>query len=650
MSRPRFSDILRDGAVLPGAALLGLAGGGAALVLALKHLPLCTPWFVLGGLLVAGAAVVLGRWALKPSGSRRHRRFVFCVLLGSLVLRIVFLGLSAPGYPQTADRLFFRDFIDHWAAGGWRGEGLDPLSSMHDYRLWASRGWPQHLGFRLIAPGHHVYLAQLFNAGLGVLILGTIYALARRGLSRRRARFALVLAALSPVHLWMALDYTYQFQGAALFALVFGLLVLFLQRERALRLWRGLFLGLVLCGLHLQQGLNWLAMAMAGIPPLIWMAQGRGKTSLRFGWVVLAPAVLLSVAATRPFDRWIAAHDRRHVYSHAIAQMGIGFNPETGGEFYGPYVEIDRGTPAEAKTETAFRLVFSQIRYNPSDALVRLPIVKMVKYLQLGAATGVEEALQAAGRNRSRDLFRGARVLYAPALLFLAALGLLRMRRGNKSAATFMACTLLGFGLIYGFITQTSPRYSFYLFPLLATLAANLPSWRGWRMASWRKSMPHPLWLLPVLALWGTWGGLARGLTARLPETFFFRDARTLSIRGEGWSRGITSRTLAPFLATARAQSARRGEAVFDLGHLTGPGRLSFFLWGGNMDGLRIRLDGEWLDKQSIVATARRIEVGLPRSGDLSLWLTPSARNVPGGDQITVGYIGVQPSATPARR
>ena len=429
--------------------------------------------FAAGGLLLAGLAVVVHR---KFLSRLPDRGFLLALTLGTLLLRAS-LPILIPHYEQLADRLFFQKFVEAVVQGGGDDSAYAALSGQHDYPLWSGRSWPQHLWLRQWLGDRHVSGQQLLNVLLSVLLIPLSFAIGRGIGGSGTARLAAWLLALSPLHSFMVLDYTYQFQGAVLVTLV----VAIAMRLAAAETWslarlarEGAALSLILFLLNLQRGLDLLAMAVLGAALLPMLFAGRLAACARIAVLgILLPAAVARVAVA-PINAQFERADRHHLYSHAIAQAGIGLNLVTTGEFLGRFVQIDELTPDAGGAAFLKHLAISELRDAPLETAFVLPVTKLVKYLQIGAASGIEEGLAAGGHGRAESAFRGLRLVYAPVLLALAAAGAWTlMRRTPGRSAWVLLCTLAGCFAIYAFLNQTSPRYSVYVQPALAILAAS---------------------------------------------------------------------------------------------------------------------------------------------------------------------------------
>lgn len=390
------------------------------------------------------------------------------------------------GIPQTADRGFLLQFIDRWAAGG--AAALPVLSrEFFDYPLWAGRAWPFLYPLRLLFPERFVPATFCLNAFLSTLLAGGIYLVLRPYV--RRPLVPLGLAVLSPALVWQVAEYGYQFQGALLLLAALFVLGRLSQAlagsSRFAWLWLAA-LALAYFLLFLQRGLELVLLAV-GLALAVYeaLAARSWRRLLRGGLAYAVVPLLLVHPAEKRVDGYFRQYDEGRLSSHFIGHMAMGWNLETWGEYYGPVVALDRRTPPERKTAVMLGYVAEQVRARPFDALVKLPLVKLVKLFQLGAASGAEDDLRAAGARAWWTAARATRLVFAPLALGLAALGAAGFFGRNGRAVFPWALLVLAFVAAYTFFSETSPRYSFYFqFVVLACAAEGLETLFGRRPAA----------------------------------------------------------------------------------------------------------------------------------------------------------------------
>lgn len=532
----RFFLWLRDAAACLLAAFLLIGLAGAVGIIATKHLGGLTLARCVGFVFEAALLVLLLRVALRRAAPRSHRSFVIAVIVAAAFVRCA-LVLVFRDYQQLADRLFFQEFSERAADGS--VESLRSMALIHDYYVWAGRYWPQNAWLvRWFGIGH-VLAAQFWNVLCGVVILALTARAARIAAGRKVARLALVWSVAFPTGAWSSLDFTYQFQGTV--AVLAGMVIFARWLSPRARLTpAALFPGLLallacIVVLNLQRGLDMIVLMTGIIATALALVFGQTRRT----WLVLAAVVVLITgfrfALDEPLNRKFREAGRDNYYSHAIAQMGIGFSPFARGEFSEYYVHLDRETPQTAKNDELIRLLLGQVRATPLDFFGTQPLIKSVKYLQAGAASGVEQSLELGGSPHAAEFFRGTRVLYTFALLGFALLGALRARAllAHRPALTHLIVNMLAACIIYAWLNQVSPRYVFYFFPLLAIIAS-LPALRP------RGSAParHPLTaLIPAASFVLLYAALAGGilLLARgLPATKAISDLRAWTATHSG--------------------------------------------------------------------------------------------------------------------
>ena len=121
-----------------------------------------------------------------------------------------------------------------------------------------------------------------------------------------------------------------------------------------------------------------------------------------------------------------------------------------------------------------------QIREHPFDALVRLPVAKVIKLFQLGASTGMEETFEEAGHPRWGKGFKAIRFVFAPIVLLLAAIGSRRFLGSVELERLTWVLLVFDFTVAYVFFSEVSPVYSFYCqFVLLACAAEGVTELSG---------------------------------------------------------------------------------------------------------------------------------------------------------------------------
>ena len=442
---------------------LFVLGGTANLAqLALKHIPALnlTKWVTLAGYgaALAGILSVSARCRTELSQRRCFWTFIAVSVLIKSGL-VIHLGST----PQTADRLFLFQFVERWAAGG--GEALRQLSlEYYDYPLWTGRAWPFLYPLRMLFPKHFITAVLWLNVGLSTLLAVSIYALLKPVVAR--PLMALGLALFAPHITWQVLEFGYQFQGALL--LVAALYVVRkLSGSPALPAchrwcWIG-GLSLLCFLLGLQQGLDliWIAVC-GGLAVYEGLARRSWRNLLRAFLIYCLIPFSVSYPATKAVAHYFQRHNEGQLSTHYIGHMAMGWNVVTWGEYYAPVVAADKATPPEQKNEAMLKILKQQLQRQPRKTLFKLLVIKVIKLFQLGAVSGAEDNLRAAGNQVWCDMAVATRLVFTPFVLLLAALGAIRFFVRHGPVVFPWALMVLAFTMAYTFFSETSPRYSFY--------------------------------------------------------------------------------------------------------------------------------------------------------------------------------------------
>lgn len=428
-------------------------------------------WVSLTVYAVGFAALVF--FCAQPHSDASERKLVGWTLALTFLLKLLCVMVWSH-FPQSGDRVYLMQFVDRWASGG--DAALQQLSrEVHDYPVWSGRAWPFLYPLRVLFPTHFVFATQVFNCVLSTALLAAIYGLTR-GLVTRPL-IPLALAAISPVFYWSVLEYGYRCQGLLLLLTALAFLRFFLRGNTStqlrLELLMSILLGLTLFLLHLQRGLDFVVISLL-IITLAYAAWQQKNSRSIFRLVLLT--LILPVAMMVPFskvaDAWLAKRDIGKLNSGFIMHMAIGWNLVTWGEFYLPVEVLDSQTPPALKKKVMLGYIQQQIQEHPFDALVRLPLVKAIKLFQLGSSGDIEGKFSEAGQAHWAAVFKAARLVFAPVVLLLAAIGCWRFLRSAAPERVMWSLLVLDFTTAYTFFSETSPHYSIYFqFVLLACAA-----------------------------------------------------------------------------------------------------------------------------------------------------------------------------------
>jgi hypothetical protein len=428
-----------------------------------------------GALLIYAVAIaVLVRFGTRPRTHACERKLAGWILGVTFLLKLG-LVVAWSDLSQGGDRLSLLQFADRWASGG--DVALRQLSrTVYDYPLHVSRISVLLYPLRILFSTRFVLATQVLNCVLSTAILASIYGLCRRLVTR--PLLPLVLAALSPAFSWSVLDYgdtTYRFQGALLLLATLALGRFIPPVSESAR-WRApllsVFLGLTLFLLHLQQGLDLVVVALLLVSLLFSAWQQPRRQLFRLALLTLILPVAIMLPLSKAADNWIAQRDDGKLNSGFIGHLAIGWNLVTWGEFYGPLVTLDLQTPPDQKKEVMLGYIKKQIREHPFNALVRLPLVKGIKLFQLGANSGAEGQFEKAGQARWAAIVRATRLVFAPVVLLLAALGSCRFLRLARPESMTWILLVLDFTTAYVLFSEVSPVYSIYFQFVLLVCAA----------------------------------------------------------------------------------------------------------------------------------------------------------------------------------
>ena len=630
---------------------LGLAGGASVVVPLLKT--------VEGGGFgwLFGAGGYLAGVLLLALLVRKVGRFPeHCVVWGLIAVGAsIKLGLAfwAMRFPLHADQGLFHLFVREMVDSRLAPDTMRALSAYYDYPVWAGRVLPVHYLIRLMAGAGDIFWVRLLNVGVSSAILAAVYGFSRRLLPEGRRQWAVFLMMVLPFQTMVVTDYSHHLFSS--FYFLAGLWcvweLVFRYPKAAHRFSLSLGAGVCLLLMMWQRGTHWIALG-TWVILLAWV--GLAGTRLR-RWLgialhVVALPLLVSVPLAKQYDAWLDRHDAHQLNSILPAFMARGWCPESDGEYCGRYEQLDRVTPPGEKSAAMFRLVGSQVRYNPATVCLRFPAMKTAKLFLVGYASNFEESLALAG-SKALPWARGMRWAAAPLFLGLALWGCLVLARSpgrHPEWLPVVMAPLVTWGA-YVFFGETSPRYSIFCQPFLALLGAlgigavqaqavdARASVTLWRTIGVRACLVLGA-IVACLAL------LAGGIRA-MPPHHFYGNLR------QGWtvSKGVQVEpgALRPFEAVLELDE---GSVVAEVEWSSGEsdeslGKQTFYLLEVSPEArgltLTATVDGE--DRMSLplehVVVPRHIEVaGLCPSGRLHLTLlAPSSLET--AARIGIGYV-----------
>ncbi|HPV48004.1 MAG TPA: hypothetical protein PLD40_10555 [Kiritimatiellia bacterium] len=491
----------------------------------------------LPGALLYGALFTGVAWWLAKVRPEREGQAVLALIGGSALLKLA-LVLLMGHLPLNTDQAIFRHFVETMADHRLAADTMDSLSADGDYSIWAGRAMPVHYLVRRLAGVHDALWMRLISIMVSSALLVMTAAFARRLLPANKRKWAVFLLVALPFQTFVVLDYGHHLLSS--FYLLLGTWCVWelvhaspgLPRRLGLSVVAGLCLLLMmwLRGIHLIALGAWVGL-------LLWAAfqeKARRHWCRLVFWGILLPLGLASPLA-RHYDSWLRQHDAHQLNSMLPAFVARGWCPESAGEYCGRYEQIDRATPGPDQKSAMWRLVFSQIRYNPRVVCVRFPIIKTAKLFLVGYAANIEEAL-AMEKSPVLPWVRGMRLAAAPVFLLWACWGCFLLAvspspQRERWLAVFLV-PLLTWGT-YVFLGETSPRYSIYCQPFLGLIGAYaLVARRGHEAGapteSWRRPLLRGVVMLAVGAV--VLGGLTYGIR-QVPARYFYADLR------QGWSR-----------------------------------------------------------------------------------------------------------------
>ena len=512
------------------------------------------------GLLAAGSVAGLA-WLRRRRGDRV---FLGAALGLALLVQLGAIWAADARWQWTSDAYMFNHYLSVLADNGYAPETLGDLSQHYDYRVWTRRALPFYYALRVLAADRFIPAVQTFQALLIALSLALAWRIARVFFGRRVAFWAVAFQLLMPFRAFICLELNHHVLGGFYFLAGLWILAEWFRPNRRPLPTAGLAAAaaVLLPLMRLEGGIDvvWMG-ATALVLGLAWLAgrQTAGQ-ALRAAVCLLALPGLASALAVDPVMDRIDRADRHRHEVGAVGFMARGWAPETGGEYCGTYELVDYLTPRAEKQSVQAAILASQAYYNPRVLLTSLLPIKLAKYFLVGYASGAEEMLAQNGAERARALAEGARTAFLLALLPLMPWGgwlLLPRLRRNRRLPLVVPCALLA--ATYVLLGETSPRYSFYVQPVLFMLAALPLAAPTARRRNWARAAVRP-GLAAGAALGGVWLAAAAALAVARPVLgpAALRDLRAWPAAGA--ALGVPA-TLAPFEIRLAPRVASGGTA-----------------------------------------------------------------------------------------
>lgn len=474
-------------------------------------------------LLVVG----LGIWLVKWTDRFPENRVVAALIFTGAILKTC-LVLFFPHLPLNIDQALFHSFSQRLGTEGFTDATLSSLSSAYDYPLWTNRSYPVHYLIQRWAGSSAMAWTKGLNVIAASLILCVVYLFARRLLPQGKRKWPVFLLLILPFQTFWATDYSHH-----LFSSLYLLIFVWAAWEITYGPWRlkgQLLLSALatVCLLFMtwQRGVDWIAMGLA-VLLLVWKLFTRTPWRLSLKWMTLL--VLIPIGGTTLLKgplllNQIQACDLHRQSSILPGFMARGWCPESGGEYFGRYEQLDRVTPWPQKPGAMIRLVVSQIHHEPVPSCFLLPAVKTAKLFLVGYASNFEESL-ALCKSAALPHVTWLRLCGTLVFLGFAFCGGLRFTRRTELSETWLPILLvplLTWGA-YVLAGETSPRYSVFCQPFLALMGA-LVFCKG-------ESMPDGIrtcclrmgTVVLVLLLTATAGAIAIRL---LPDRMCYEDMR----------------------------------------------------------------------------------------------------------------------------
>lgn len=476
-SAGRFAEYLPF--LLTTAALVGVAIGLLATVAGLSKAAMASPFLPIAGCMVAMVSIVAGgiRICARSINWCSDKQVVTALILLWVASRAVVI-LAFPNYAPIGDELELRRFVLALADHGLTPANLNGLSASYDYPVWVSRALPLYLPARILFGAFDLTAIRAVQVLFGAGTLGFTFLIARRLAGSCCARVAAWLLTVFPDHLFGVLSCDPQIPGTFWFVTGAYLTVVAVRGgNRAGQVtcaWMGTVFGVCLLLAGIQRGgIDLVLFTVALVSAALYrFASAKGRP-VRGVAVFLAIAALIWIPGRYATARWIAASDLHHLRSHKLGFMTRGWNLVTLGEYLARYEYLDIASPAADKKRVLTSVLVTEFARQPL-ALGAVPAAKIAKFFLLGYDAPAHLDLLTGGYPVSARAAKDCTAVFAPIMLMLCGVGLLRALRSSWLRSRLLIPVLLLTASVAGIaiLWETSPRYSHPVHFALAILAA----------------------------------------------------------------------------------------------------------------------------------------------------------------------------------
>lgn len=495
---------------------MSLSGGAAIVRFGMRLFREDHAGLLVGGILLYLLLFAAAAWLFRQLYLRlRPARFAGIVLVIYFLVQVALILAGGRRLHWQGDAALLNHYVQTLSAHGYAPDTLSSLSDAYDYRVWSRRALPFYLLIHRAAGGAFQAAVQGFSALVMTMAAWLTWRLAMVLWGPRVAAIALVLHVVMPWRLFTHLDLSHHVLGSFYYTIGIWILVEWHQ-PRCTRIQRtGLALAsfILLPLMRLEGGIDFVLAGAVALTLLVAWAMGQSTT----GQTVRAMAVLLVLPwlaaglLVGPLDARLDAADPYHYDTGILAWSTRGWSVDTGGEYFGNYEQVDTLTPLERKKEMMFRIIASQVFYNPAAVAFRQLPIKATKFFMAGYASGFEETLRANQLHRLHQLHVGARTAYLLLLLPLAIGGafvFLAWIRRREALYFLLPCAVLaGAYVVFG---ESDPRYSVYLHTYYFLSAGAFIAWlrespgparqRGWRLI--QQAIRPSISLLLIFGVW----------------------------------------------------------------------------------------------------------------------------------------------------